>query len=557
MEELTSYIATYISNLAQKWSDPGPKMKLRSLLGIVILSGLIVAIFHDSQSILLPAVNLPIILTAIVFKTRGGIAAGIIAGILLTPPVVAPVEVGLQTFNNFFQWILGSTFFIIVGIISGSTFGIMNYQFTQLKQSSLFTPDSKLPNKYKLLEDIEAEIISEELDSLTLLLISIDNISGIINNLGHERSGRFFRTVARQLQEKTDYQGEIYSVYEDNIALLLHNSSAQNISSFIEKLLASLNEPFYFDEIPIYLDTFVGSASFPADAEDCNELFQHTYLAVNQARSRQQEIAFYDPAWDQTGRDNLLLLGGIKKAIKEEEFVLHYQPKIDLADQKIAGAEVLIRWQHPEMGFISPGRFIPQIEKTALIDDLTYFVLGKAAESLLLLEDEGLDINMAVNITPRNLRSENFLTDVEEIFSRHAINPEKIELELTETDVMQQMQKSTNIINELDNMGFNFALDDFGTGYSSLAYLKNLPFDCIKIDRSLVQGMTTDPQNKEIVNTAVRLGHILDKKTIAEGVEKRETLEELKNLNCNFAQGFYIARPLPFEELKEFCHDQY
>ena len=547
-------IAYYISYLGRKWSDPGPKMKTRSSLAIIILTGLIFVFFRNNQIVLPPAITLPIILTAIVFKTRGGIIAGIAAGILLTPPILAPVDFGIEVFSSFFQWLLGSSFFVIVGVVTGSTFGILNYQYNQLKESSMFTPGSNLPNKYKLLEDLEWHIKENSETSLTLIIISLDNTSEIINNLGHERSAQFFQAIARQLQEKINYDGEIYNVYDDNLALLLQNKPEENQPYFIEKLVKSLNDPFHFDDIPIYLETSIGIASYPADAGDCNELFQHAYLALNKCHSNDEGLAFYNSEWDDTGKDNLLLLGGINKALNEEEFLLHFQPKMDLQSGKIIGAEALIRWQHPEMGFISPGKFIPQIERTALIDDLTYYVLEKTAESILLLEDEGLDMHMAVNITPRNLRSNKFIDDVEKILTRTGVSPHKLELELTETDVMQRMQKSFETIAALSEKGLKFALDDFGTGYSSLAYLKNLPFDCIKIDRSLVQGMKDDPHDKEIVNTAVRLGHILDKKTIAEGVEEQETLEELQNMYCDFAQGFHIARPQPFEDFKEFCH---
>jgi len=327
---------------------------------------------------------------------------------------------------------------------------------------------------------------------------------------------------------------------------LIYKDNSEDRSSnkrFFKFLQEEFNDSFEFKEVPIYLETYFSVAPVENDLSP-EDLFQNLNLALKKARDQNQRFIEYNNEHREKEGNNLVLLGEIKDSIKNEEFFLKYLPKLDLESNQITGAEALIRWDHPEKGQISPGLFIPQVERTALINDLTYWVIEKACQELNQLKTAGIDINISINITPRNLLDKDFIGKSIKIIESFNLSPTDFDLELTETDIMQDIDIAATKLEELSQAGFNISLDDFGTGYSSLSYLKELPFNNIKVDQVFIRDIYKKPKSKEIVSAAIKMSHIIGCQVVAEGVETEQTINNLKALGCDFIQGYHISKPL-------------
>jgi EAL domain-containing protein (putative c-di-GMP-specific phosphodiesterase class I) len=244
----------------------------------------------------------------------------------------------------------------------------------------------------------------------------------------------------------------------------------------------------------------------------------------------------------------LVIAGALRHSIEHDLLTLVAQPKVDVVTRRICGAELLARWHHPELGTISPGEFIPLAEQTGLIRPLTYWVMSSAAKALRTLEKDGVYIPLAVNISTRNLYEAGFVARVQSVCGTWGISPERLHLELTETALMHDPDAALKILTVLRDLGFEIHIDDFGAGYSSLGYLQKLPIDCVKIDRMFVTSMSVEDRTRNIVRLATDLAHDLGLKVIAEGVETLTVLEDLAEIGCDMAQGYFIAKPMPLDD---------
>jgi len=278
-------------------------------------------------------------------------------------------------------------------------------------------------------------------------------------------------------------------------------------------------------------------------------LLNHADTAMYAAKTARTGFAVYSDQQEQGSRRRLALAGELRRAITEDEIVLHFQPKTRMATGEVTGVEALARWRHPTEGMISPSEFIPIAEQTNLLHALTERILDRALSQLREWHARGFDLTMAVNLSMRNLLDAKLADQVAQRLRRNGIEPSYLELELTEGMLMADPRRAMEILSRLKEVGVGLSVDDFGTGYSSLAYLKDLPVDAIKIDRSFVMGMENEPRNAAIVRSTVDLGRNLGLEVVAEGVETQAAYDELARLGCDYAQGFLLARPLPAPEL--------
>ncbi len=296
----------------------------------------------------------------------------------------------------------------------------------------------------------------------------------------------------------------------------------------------------------------VGFSIYPEQGEEVEEIIQNSYFAMENSREEKKEYKMYNEQLKNNILKRFILLGEIKNAIKNDEFELYYQPKLNLENGKINGAEALIRWNHPTKGFISPDDFIPQVEKTHLINPLTYWVLNNSIKMLKELQEMGLNINLSINLVSKNFEEPDFVEKLFKILDTYKVSSKNVELEITERDIMKNDLKTKQMINEIKKRGFKISIDDFGTGYSSLAYFTQFPADIIKIDRSFISNLHNDEDKKLVVDATIRMSHAFNRKVIAEGIEKKEELEILKELNCESIQGYYVSKPIPKEEFIKF-----
>ncbi len=435
----------------------------------------------------------------------------------------------------------------------------------ELEEVSLYDSDSGLPNSSNLIREVDVLMEEGKRGDIHLILLDVENHEEIMNAIGHARWGEFLREVAMQLKERQeinftlnnkedrnkDIEIKVYNIYRNKLGFLLVNVSEDSLSDFVHTIKSNAELPFYYNKIPVFLNSYLGVVSYKEEDSGA-DLLQNAYQVMSSAAKEKKKVKFYKEAIKDETRENFQLLGEIQNGLVEDQFELHYMPKVKLSSGEIVGVEALIRWLHPEEGIISPGRFIPHVEATGLINELSRWVVNETAEERLLLAEAGIDVSMAVNISPNNLKQEDFVQEVKDIIAEKNLSPDQFELELTETEIMEELTTGNNTLNMLMEEGFKIAMDDFGTGYSSLAYLKNLDIDSIKIDLSFIQAMQEDKKSYEIVKTAIRLGKILNKEVVAEGIESENVMLELNKLGCDYGQGFYICKPVPREEFVKF-----
>ncbi|SDL77706.1 putative bifunctional diguanylate cyclase/phosphodiesterase [Halarsenatibacter silvermanii] len=540
------------------------------IIGLSFLTALFLLIRFAGQSSLLSFILIfPVMLTGFFFKIRGGLLAGAAAALLLLAfhPQLSPAGLPVL-FPSGSLWFFASSTITLLGFLTGAVLKSFDHRIKNLRKSSFYNPDSGLPNRAYLLDRLEKLMVSAS--RMQLLLIEIDNYPEIVSSIGHEKAGSFRRkaaeTLRRNIQQKAepakkqDDLFEIYDIYEDKLAVILSVTSKKQLKSLSVEIEDLSQQTLYFDEIPLFLNISLGAACYSQKREECEietgeKLLKNAYIALRRSREQAGKpiILTGQEARDSSAR--LHLLGDVKNALEKNQFKLNYQPKIDLETGRIISVEALIRWVRPSGEIVPPGEFIPRVEKTALINQLSFWVVSRASEHLLFLEKEGIDLNMAVNISPNNLLEETFLQDVDYALKEVGLSPERFDLELTETDLMREKTRGRNIINRLLERGYQFSLDDFGSGHSSLSYLKNLNFNYLKIDRSFVSDMAAERRIYEIVNTAITLGHELGSSVVAEGVENREDLKLLKGMDCDCVQGYYISRPLSLKKLLDFCQE--
>ena len=320
------------------------------------------------------------------------------------------------------------------------------------------------------------------------------------------------------------------------------------------KILNKLEEPLLVEELNVDLHPRIGIALFPEHSNNANTLMQHADLALTAARRTKHSYFIYSQDHSQVHRVPLRM-SELRQAIVEDQLFLLYQPKVNLKSGSVSGLEVLTRWQHPELGLISPDEFIPVAERTGLIIPLTLWVLHQSLLQSRSWKDQGLDVSIAVNLSMWNLEAQELSDQISGLLKSVGLPAQELELEITESAIMGDPQRAVRTLTRIRNLGVNFTIDDFGTGYSSLAHLKKLPVTGMKIDKSFVQNMETDRDNAVIVRSIIDLGHNLGLKVVAEGVETLEAKQMLSRFQCDEAQGYYYSRPIPAYAITKFLTD--
>jgi EAL domain-containing protein (putative c-di-GMP-specific phosphodiesterase class I) len=303
----------------------------------------------------------------------------------------------------------------------------------------------------------------------------------------------------------------------------------------------------------IYITASIGISLFPIDGYDIETLVKNADTAMYKAKEQgRNNYQFYHPTFNADAAEKLSMEGNLRKAMKLDEFLLHYQPQIDLGTERIIGAEALVRWQNKDRGLMGPKQFISLAEETGLIVPIGEFVLRTACAQNKAWQEAGFPpIQVSVNVSMNQFRQKNFVKQLTNILEETGLKPNSLELELTESIIMHNPDFTISILKDLKSLGIGVSIDDFGTGYSSLNYLKVLPLSKVKLDQSFIRGITTDPNDNAICRAIIMMAHSLNLKVIAEGVENVEQLELLRSLNCDEAQGFLFCRPLPAEDFME------
>jgi diguanylate cyclase (GGDEF)-like protein len=390
---------------------------------------------------------------------------------------------------------------------------------------------------------------------LTLLVADLDGFKELNDTLGHQAGDLLLKQLGPRVLDVLRAGDTLARLGGDEFAVLLPGLDAKDAVAVVERVQAAIDEPFTIRGLTIHIEASIGIASFPEHAADAEALVQRADVAMYQAKESRAGHETYAPERDLHSRDRLSLMGDLRGAIEKGELELHYQPKVDLRTLQVTGVEALVRWRHPERGLLGPMEFIPLAEQTALMRPLTLHVMDSALRQCKLWRDDGLVLTVAVNLSVPNLLDTRLPSDVRDLLERWQVPPDQLNLEVTENIILADPVRVIGVLGELKRTGISLSLDDFGTGSSSLAYLKRLPVDELKIDRSFVMAMEDSPADEVIVRSTTELAQRLGLRVVAEGVETAAAWEHLARTGCEEAQGYYLQRPVPAAELGKWIAD--
>ncbi|MCA1598802.1 MAG: EAL domain-containing protein, partial [Chloroflexi bacterium] len=428
-----------------------------------------------------------------------------------------------------------------------------------LRHQALHDALTDLPNRALLHDRLEQALRSAQRNGapLALLLLDLDRFKEINDTFGHDRGDDLLRQVAARLRGALRAADTLARLGGDEFAVLLPHADEAGARAAATALRAALDVPVVIAGHALHLGASVGVALAPVHGEDAPTLLRHADSAMDAAKrggSGEGSVAVYDAACDPYSPARLALLADLRAAITEGGLALHYQPQVELATGQVRGVEALVRWPHPAHGLLPPDQFIGLAEQHGLIGPLTLWVLDEALRQGQAWARAGWDVQVAVNLSAWSLHDAALPQTIAALLRRHDAPPERLRLELTEGTVMADAERALEVLTRLAALGVGLSVDDFGTGYSSLAYLKRLPVDEVKIDRSFVHDLVTDEADAAIVRATVGLGRSLGLRVVAEGVEDRATWDRLTELGCDTAQGYYLARPLPAVEVERGVH---
>ncbi len=382
---------------------------------------------------------------------------------------------------------------------------------------------------------------------LAVLFLDVDRFKHINDSLGHAIGDRLLQSVSQRLLTCVRRSDTVSRQGGDEFVILLSEvARAQDAAVCADKVLLSLSTPHRIDEHDLHITVSIGIATYPDDGMDTETLMKNADFAMYEAKENgRNNYKFFKPAMNVRAIERQSLETGLRQAIEQQEFVLHYHPLMNLNTGAITGAEALVRWRHPERGLVPPLHFIPIAEESGLIVPIGRWVIFEACRQAQAWEKAGRQpMRISVNVSAVELRNKDFVASVRDVLTETGLNPSHLELELTETFLMQDWKSTATVLHALKDMGVQLALDDFGTGYSSLSYLKRFPIDTLKIDQSFVRDLTTDADDASIVSAVISMGKSLHKRVVAEGVETREQLAFLQQQNCPEAQGYYFSKPV-------------
>ena len=425
----------------------------------------------------------------------------------------------------------------------------------QLDHMAHHDPLTQLPNRLLFHDRLQHALqrASRDHEQLALLFIDLDRFKNVNDTLGHHTGDELLKQVARALTSKLREGDTLARLGGDEFIVLLENiGGAPGAAHVAEKLVALFEQPFMVADYELFVTASVGIAMYPNDAPDVNLLIRNADVAMYQAKARGRNgYQFYAPSMSGEGVERLRMETLLRRAIEKGEIFLHYQPQVEIDSGRLVGVEALVRWQNPELGSVPPARFIPLAEDMGLINQLGEWVLGDACRQMVRWDEAGFAVpKVAVNLSARQFERGSIVSTVGEVLKETGLAPERLQLEVTETVIMNTGD-ALAFINGLHEIGVGLAIDDFGTGYSSLAYLKQLPVQTLKIDRSFIKDISTDANDEAIAIAIIQLGKSLNLSVVAEGVETDDQAAFLLRHGCTLAQGYFYSKPvLPDDLLK-------
>ena len=412
-----------------------------------------------------------------------------------------------------------------------------------------------LPNRVLFNDRLEQGIerAKRSNNCLALFFLDLDHFKVINDSLGHTVGDKVLKAVAQRFTEIIRKEDTLARLGGDEFTIIIEGlEQSQDASQLAEKILEVLKEPIIINGNTLYASSSIGISLYPEDGKSAQDLLKYADAAMYKGKSEgRNNYQFYSEEMAELAFDRVVMEASLKEALKNEDFIVNYQPQVNGENNQLIGMEALVRWQHPIMGLVSPGKFIPLAESSGLIIELDKFVMKTAMSQIAKWYEEGLNPGiLALNLSHRQLHKKDFISTIENIMQETKCKAEWIELEVTEAQIMSNPEEAIIILNKIHTLGIALSIDDFGTGYSSLSYLKKLPINKLKIDRSFIQELPGDEENAVITRSVIALAQSLNLNVIAEGVETKEQKEFLLESGCEDIQGYLYGKPMPKEEME-------
>lgn len=422
-------------------------------------------------------------------------------------------------------------------------------------------PVSGLPNRHAFNERLAFALskVNQFGGSVGVLLLDLDNFKVVNDTLGHQNGDKLLRSVAERLVGALRSADTVCRIGGDEFAVIMESTDTLPDGEWVAgKIISAMVAPFALDVHELYVTASIGISAYPQDATDQQTLIRNADTAMYQAKEKGKNgFEKFRPEMDARAQKRLALEVNLRKALERGELSLYYQPQVDFRDGSIVGVEALLRWTHPELGCVSPLEFIPVAEESGLIVPIGRWVLATACKQAAAWRDAGLgSINVAVNLSVRQTKDLNLMRDILDALRQAKLAPSQLELEITETVLMENVHANVDLLHRLQTEGIRLSIDDFGTGYSSMAYLKRFPIDQVKIDQTFVRDIPGDGDDEAIISAIIAMAHHLELSVVAEGVETEAQLHFLRDVGCDIMQGFYFARPMPAEQATKFIRER-
>ncbi len=426
------------------------------------------------------------------------------------------------------------------------------YANAHIHRLAFFDSLTGLPNRNHLSSLLTDAVATarDNCSQLALLLLDLDYIREINESYGHEAGDKVLVQVAQKLQDLSEDNCTVARFGGDDFVIICNQNNQSKAISLAKHILAAIKQPFLLDANSFSISGSIGIALYPNDSDNPTDLLSQADLAMSKVKEAGGGFRFYKSKMSHELNRELELLQRLECAVEERNLQLHYQPKVELCSGQIIGAEALLRWHDPILGSISPAEFIPIAEGRGLMSTIGEWVLRKACGQIKLWTEQGLTCRgrIAVNVSARQLEDPYFLERIARVMEETGVSPSAVEMELTESCLMDDPERMFELMAELRNLGFSIAIDDFGTGYSSLVYLKRIPIDTLKIDQTFVRNMLDDNNDRAIISTILAIAQQMGLTTVAEGVETEEQRQALLQLGCGMGQGYYFCRPEPADD---------
>ncbi len=427
------------------------------------------------------------------------------------------------------------------------TFSRLEDEQKELYEVSRKDSLSGLANRHALHEYLERRIADAKRNKgeFAFLFLDLDHFKDVNDELGHDIGDELLKNVASVIQDVLRFDDFVARVGGDEFVIVLHQyDSMSDLAGIIKRIQNRLNMTWTIQTHPINITSSIGIAFYPKDGIDFISLMKNADIAMYEAKHKgRAQFHFFTEELNKKVQDNIALDKDMRQALRSDQYELYYQPKVDTQSGRIVGAEALIRWHHPERGFISPDSFIPLAEENGFIIELGEWVLGEAFRQQIEWRQQGIDITISVNVATQQLLDPHFENKLLTLFREHPADPKKLDFEITEYLFYKQNETNISVLNAIHDMGISISLDDFGTGYSSLSYLKLFPIDCLKIDKLFLDDYHTK-EGAIFLDTIVKMGQTLQMSVVAEGVETAEQLEYIQGVGCHLYQGYYFSKPV-------------